>query len=387
MDASRAVYFHPVRRDFGEKGAVPAASPARSRFPTILDESVRHPESGNFVDKSPPLFADGTTSPPEVPGMPSSEAERPLDEEPRQEPPGSFLSSLPQFFVFPAILVATLTAIYLLLRMLAGGTQDSVPELLRDLESAGPHGRWQVLYGLATGLRQGSLDLEEVSADELERIYTRFANDGNTPVEQARMQQYLLLVVAHKRDPRFTEFGLAALESPDQELRYSALKALAIMRDPVAIPVLRTHLEGEDAKQRLLALGAIANIPGDSSRDLLRESLRAPDSAIARNAALLLAGEPHRDPAAKPFLMHMLKRDGYAKDPGLDGELRELMDDESREAARKAVIERFLVQACQAAAALGDPDAESPLEKLREADPSMKVRSAAIAALQTLGSS
>jgi len=310
-----------------------------------------------------------------------------LDEEPRQEPPGSFLSSLPQFFVFPAILVATLTAIYLLLRMLAGATPDSVPELIHDLEAAGPHGRWQVLHSLATGLGHGTLDLDEVSSDELERIYTKFADEGDTPTERAQMQRYLLLVVAHKKDPRFTQRAIEALGSSDRDLRHAALQALGILADPAAIPALTVRLEGEDSNERLLALGALANIESEESLVLLQESLRSTDSIVARNAALLLAGEPHRDEAARPFVMHMLDRSGYDKDPGLEGELRELMDEDSREQARKAVVEQFLVSACRAAGALGDPAAVPRLENLREADPSMKVRSAAIDALRTLGSS
>ena len=108
---------------------------------------------------------------------------------------------------------------------------------------------------------------------------------------------------------------------------------------------------------------------------------------IARNAALLLAGEPHRDPAVKPFLLNMLDRGAYAQDPSLDGPLRGLMDEASRAAARDHAVETFLVLACRAASALGDRDAIPRLENLREADPSLKVRSAAIDALHELGAS
>ena len=338
------------------------------------------PKNGHPLDENGRVFDDASAPPPEVPQVP-------LDEEPRQQPPGSFLSALPQFFVFPAILVATLTAVYLLLRVLAGSGDESVPELLADLEAAGPHGRWQVLQTLATGLQQGRLDLDEVSSEELLALYERYRDVAETPLERARMQQYLLGIVAAKRDPVFTPLALEALESSDESLRQHALRALGLLADPAALPALEQRLAGEDRDERLLALGALANIDDDRSRELLAGSLRSEDSILARNAALLLVREPHRDARAKPFLIHMLSREGYAKDPSLDGELRDLMDEDSREAARADAVETFLVMACLAASELGDPAAVPPLQVLRETDPSLKVRSAAIDALHALGSS
>jgi len=332
------------------------------------------------VADSKPVFPDDQALPPKLP-------EELLDEEPRQEPPGSFLSSLPQFFVFPAILVGTLTAVYLLLRVLAGSAPVDASELFRDLEAAGPHGRWQVLHSLATGLGRGTMDLSDVSGDELERLYENLQAEGETPAEQALMQQYLLLVVAHKGDPRFTGLALAALDSPDRDLRLTALQALGIMGDVSALSALKARLQVEDADERLLALGAVANMKGPEAGAILMESLNASDSIVARNAALLLASEPYREVGVKPFLLHMLDRKAYSEDPTLDGSLRAVMDASSRSAARKDVVEQFLVLACRAASELGDLDAVPRLENLREADPSLKVRSAAIDALHQLGSS
>ncbi len=327
-----------------------------------------------------PVFQDDQALPPDLP-------ETLLDEEPRQEPPGSFLSALPQFFVFPAILVLTLTAVYLLLRVLAGSTPDNVPELLADLEAAGPKGRWQVLNSLATGLGNGSLNLDEVSADELERLYSKYEREGSSPAERARMSEYLLRVVARKQDPRFTGKALEALASSDQALSQAGFEALGLLGDPAAVPALLNRLRGSDPNQRLLALGALSQIDDPEALSALSESLRSEDSVVARNAVLLLARAPHQDASVKPFLLRMLNRQGYADDPTLDGPLRELMDDASREAARDHAVNVFLVMACQAASELGDLDAVPPLENLREADPSLKVRSAAIDALHELGSS
>jgi len=358
--------------------AVPAA--ARALAPAFgpggARGSVPHAGDGGASGEAPEGPATGEGGAPVV-----------LDEEPRQQPPGSFLASLPQFFVYPAILVATLAAVYLLLRVIGSGGPEDVRELLAELENSGPHGRWQVLHTLATGLESGEYQLADVSSDELAALYERLLASAESPVERGRLQQYLLLVVAHKRDARFTPLALEALSDGDADLRQMALQALALIGDPAALPELARRLEGNDVDERVQALGAVANIPGPEARELLAGSLRASDSIVARNAALLLAGEPSRDPRALPFLLHMLERSGYDSDPALDGPLRDLMDEASRQAVRADAVESFLIQACASAAALGDPAAIPSLQHLREADPSLKVRSAAIDALHALGTS
>jgi hypothetical protein len=338
------------------------------------------------VDSDQPVFADDSTPPPEVPAE-GPGAGMPLDEEPRQQPPGSFLSALPQFFVFPAILVGTLTVVYLLLRVLAGVSPATAPELLAELEAAGPHGRWQVLQSLATGLGRGTLSLEEVQSTELRRLYDHFREQGETALERSRMRQYLLLVIAHKQDSALTPLALEALAESDQDLRRMALQALAVMKDPAALPALEALLGGQSLDDRLLALGAVANLDSPRVVELLLAAQASEDTIIARNAAILLARAPHRDPRALDFLMGILDRETYSRDAALEGPERDLMDADSRAFTRENVVETFLVKACLAASELGDPATRPLLEKLREADPSMKVRSAAIDALHELGPS
>src|SRR5262249_20793843 len=95
-----------------------------------------------------------------------------FDEEPGPQVPGSFLESLPQFFVFPAILVATLTAAYFGLRMLVGSSPADARELVAQVRSAGgEHGQWQALHALADGLRTGRFDLASVAPADLAALY------------------------------------------------------------------------------------------------------------------------------------------------------------------------------------------------------------------------
>jgi hypothetical protein len=302
----------------------------------------------------------------------------PFDEEPEQHVPGSFLESLPQFFVFPLVLVATLTAAYLGLRLLVGFEPSDARDLIVELRSApGEHARWQALHGLADGLRRGRLGLDEVSPAELSELYAGYAG------ESSEMRQFLLRVLAWKRAPELTSLVLAALEDEDALVRQAALFALGQMEDPAAVPALIEVLEGSSPDERFLALGALARVGTEPARDAIAGRLGGEDTILHRNAVLALAEAG--DPRAADWMPALLTRESYADDSQLDGPDAGLLDEVSRLAAREIVVEEFLVNACRAAAHLHEPALVPTLQALRADDPSLKVRSAAINALHDLG--
>lgn len=321
---------------------------------------------------------------PSVPGVP-------LDEEPEQHVPGSFLEALPQFFVFPLILVATLAAAWLGLRLLVGGEPDDARAVLDDIRgAAGPHGRWQAMHTLADGVRRGNLSLDDVPASELVALWTTYAApQGDTPEareQTALTRHWLLQVLAVKRAPELTGIARGALEDGNADVRRAALAALAEMRDPAALPDLVRVLSGGDEGERFLALGAVARLAADGSApaaDAVAGLLAGSDGLLARNAVLALADAG--DPRAAAGLPALLVRANYDLDPALDGPEAALRDEASRAHARDEVVEGFLVQACRAAAKSPDPALSPALRALADNDPSLKVRSAAINALHDRG--
>ncbi len=306
----------------------------------------------------------------------------PLDEEPEQHVPGSFLGALPQFFVFPLILVVTLTLAYLGLRLLVGFDGGDARELLADIRGAGgPHARWQAMHGLADGLRRGRLDLAAVPASELATLY---ADLGHEPgAEGAQTRQFLLEVLQFKQAPELTAIAVEALADPEAGVRLAALGALYQMKDPAAVPSLIAALRSGPPEERFVALGALANAGTPPARDAIAALLGGDDSLLHRNAVLALAQAG--DDRAAPYLPALLARANYEGDSRLDSPDAAAMDEASRQAARADVVEQFLVNAARAAARLKDPAAVPLLRELRRADPSVKVRSAAINALHDLG--
>ena len=340
---------------------------------TIADESTASP------------FASGGSAP-QVGGGP-------LDEEPGQHVPGSLLSSLPQFFVFPLILVATLTAAWLGLRLLVGAPPDDAREVLADIRAAaGPHGRWQAMHELADGLRRGSLDLDDVPAAELAGLW----HDFGTPLgdsDEARQQSaltrhWLLQVLQWKQDPSLTAIALSALTDADGAVRLSALAALAQMRDPESVDELAGVLASGSDEERFIALAALGRLAADGSAaaaDAVAGQLGQGDGVLQRNAVLALADAG--DARAADRLPALLVRGNYENDTSLDGPDATLRDEASREAARATVVEQFLVSACRAAAKSHDPALAPLLRALEAGDPSLKVRSAALGALHDRGES
>lgn len=347
---------------------------------TIPRESTQPRKNGLHVDPNGSPFPSEPTSTPSVPDVVSDEDIH--DEEPPQHVPGSLLEALPQFFVFPAILVVTLTAIYLLLRMVVGAEPDSAREVLDEFQAAGPHGRWQVMHSLADGLRRGRLDLDGIPSAELARIYETEMLRGGEGLEGQTMRATLLHVLAGKGDPALTHYALEALEASSDELRMAALAALASMGDPSTVGVLETHVSSPVAGVRLMALGALGNIDSPEADAAIAAACGSEDAIVARNAVLLSARRGNAD--ALPMLLRLLDSDSYSGDLTMEQGLAEL-DQDSRARAVAAAAETFLIQACQAAAALGDPAVVESLQKLRETDRPVKVRSAAITALDALG--
>ncbi|MFT7462698.1 MAG: hypothetical protein ACI9EF_001040 [Pseudohongiellaceae bacterium] len=340
-----------------------------------------HPRKNRYpVDPNSSPFRSDAPAPPSVPGDAAPEGV--FDEEPPEHVPGSFLEALPQFFVFPAILVVTLTVIYLLLRVVVGTESDSARELLDEFRVAGPHGRWQLMHSLADGLKRERLNLDEVSAAELALIYEAEEQRLVGGQEADIMRSTLLHIIAWKGDASLTHFAVEALEASSDDLVMAALASLARMKDPSTVPAITARLESPVAGVRLMALGALGNLDTPEAGAAIAAALTSTDAMVARNAALLSARRGNGD--SLPMLLRLLDPESYAQDSSMDLGLSEF-NEASRSEALSASTETFLIQACQAAAALGDPAVVASLQKLREPDRPVKVRSAAINALDALG--
>ena len=324
----------------------------------------------------PGLVGEGSA--PEGPTEPAPEVV--FDEEDTAEHvPGSFLESLPQFFVFPLILVATVTGVYFALRVLTGGGADTAVDLIHEVRWAdGEHSRWQQLHNLADGLNRGQLSLDGVPAAELESLYQDLSPEGAT------LHSYLLMILGHKPGAGFEPLVAEALESDDADVRTAALSSLRQLGSDESVGLLSDYLErgNRPRGERFLAIGALGAIGSPGALDELAGQLEMAAGLERRNVVLALAA--NGDERAQPWLEPMLSRQHYGDGAELLGSAELITQEASRAAIQAELINEFLINACRAAEVLADPSLKPPLQALRQEDPSTKVRNAALNALAAL---
>ncbi len=90
-----------------------------------------------------------------------------------------------------------------------------------------------------------------------------------------------------RKEPYTDAYAQRARSSPHALVRASALRALNISRDRNAVPLYIELLDDEDAKVRIEAAKALANIPDDSAAGpLLRAAQNPEENLDARLAAI-----------------------------------------------------------------------------------------------------
>jgi hypothetical protein len=271
-------------------------------------------------------------------------------------------------FALGAALLAAL--VYVLFGLIASEGKTSA-DYLGEIRMRGG-GAWQAAWELSR-----LIPLEDPSrrgpdlAPQIARLFDE-ARGGD-----ARLRRYLALSLKELADPRTAgSLAAAARDDPDVETRLYAAWGLGAIGDPGAAATLTALLEDEEPDLRKIAahaLGALA--AGPAVDDALSRLLHDPVEDVAWNAALALAR--HRDHRGLPLLGRMLDRaylDGVTR-PDPDGRRAPLTEVQKEEA---------LVNALASIARLGDSGPAPAMRRLRERDPSLRVREAARAALAAL---
>lgn len=269
-----------------------------------------------------------------------------------------------QFFVFPMAIVASCVAVFVVFGLIAAEGK-SAREYVAEVRSGGATRRWQAAFELSK-LIQGKKDraLEDPRfVDELIALFEDAEKDD------PRVRRYLALALGRIGDaralPALLKVVSADAKDADSETLIYSIWALGAIHDEAAAPALVRLAAAEDAGVRKAAVHALGTLPGDAARERLLQSLQDPAEDVRWNAALALARRG--DAAAAPVLRSMLDRAHLDTVAGLLPEQRE----------------EAMLAAISAAALLQDEELRSALALLRKSDPSLKLRDAAGAALQS----
>ena len=296
------------------------------------------------------------------PALPSAE---PLQEPAPERQSTPFL--VLQFFIFPMAIVGVCVGVFVLFGLIASEGRGA-REYLAEVRSGSANRRWQAAYELSKALqaRKDPALADPRFADELTRVFEESKTDD------PRVRRYLALALGRLGDRRAVPALLAAVRPDegagsklDPDTQVYAVWALGAIGDPGAAADLAQLSQSEDAGVRKTAVHALGGLSGTEAGAALSAALSDPVDDVRWNAALALARRG--DAAAVPVLLQMTDREQLAS-------VKDLGSDQADD---------VILQAVGAAAEMADPALRSRVETLRDGDPSLKVRDAARAALQS----
>jgi HEAT repeat protein len=274
-----------------------------------------------------------------------------------QEVPRSRL--ITQFVVFPLAIVLVGVSIYLFLGILTSDNR-SASDYLNTIRRGGINSRWQAAYELVKVLsleqRDGTLDPR--FGDEIVRVFE--ASEHDDP----RVRRYLVRAMEMVDSPIVVAALISALGDADEETRLYAIHSLGGLRAESSVDSLLRFARDEDPGFRKSAVYALGQMQDPRIVGTLKEALHDRQPDVRWNAALQLARRG--DTTGEPVLGKMMHRPFLAS-------LESVSEDQKVTA---------IVYAVKAVGALKLERLKDHVVSLKTEDPSMKVRQAAIDALE-----
>jgi len=285
---------------------------------------------------------------PELEGPPPGDAAA-------DEAGSSALRSFLGLFVVPLVVIILCVAVFIGFGWIAYDRQTTT-DYLNDLQSWSKSRRVQAAYELSKILVADprALDEEPGARQEVRRLFQE--------TKELEMRQYLALVLGRTHDREAVPLLEAALKDPDDTTRIYTLWALGTLGDPKARGALEGALADPDPGLRKTAAFALGELGDRAAVPRLAAALDDAVADVRWNAALSLARLGSA--AGLPVLETMVDRRLLAQVPGITGEQQE----------------EAMVSAVRALAAVGGAKYRSTFARLAAADPSLKVRQAAIEA-------
>jgi HEAT repeat protein len=276
-----------------------------------------------------------------------------------------------QFFLIPLAVVGVTVLVYVGFRSLLTDRRTA-QDYLMEVETGGLSQRWPAAYELSRMMDDPQVRADRSLGPALVKAFEQAKDDD------PRVRQYLALAIG-RLDPPLPPEAVndlsTALQDPDSETRISAIWALGSSGDPAVASKLTPLYQSSDAGIRKMVVYALGALPGDTQLDTLTQALQDETPDVRWNAALALAR--HGSDAGVAVIGQMLDRHyleaTVQRETGPEEDIDPVSD--------------VMINGVRAAAALKAEDLRPAIKTLSEQDRSLKVRQAAIEALQNYGSS
>ena len=266
---------------------------------------------------------------------------------------------LGQLLLIPMVIVIIGLSVFILFGMIA--SEERPPEeYVKEIRSGTSTRRWQAAWELSRSLRQTG---NRTSVDLVPDIISTLEWARN---EDPKVRRYLARTLGYLGDPRAVPVLVASLDDPDADTRLWAAEALGAIGHPSARDPLTDLLKSSDPDIRKQAVHSLGSLQGDPEVDAIIPLLQDPVADVCWNTALALARLG--DPTGTPILMEMIDRKRLEQIPEIRPEQQELA----------------MVTALLALGELRSGEARTSIEHLSRNDSSLKVRQAALRALEAL---
>jgi HEAT repeat protein len=265
-----------------------------------------------------------------------------------------------QFVFFPLGVVLVGVLVFYLFGKLAS-EEHSVPDYVQQISSGSRTERKEAAFELAKALKRGEAKRYPNLEQQVSDLYVRSRNDD------PMVRRYLTVVLGDLHDRKATPLLIDALNDRDPETRIYALWALGEARDPASLPALIKAATDDDSGVRKMAVYALGELGAAAALPTLVGALNDQVPDVRFNAAIALSR--FGDQRALPTLRQMLDRASLDRIPN--------MRDDQKEDAMIVAITAYAKLAGRG----GLPD----LQRLAGTDSSLRVRSAAKAAVSEVG--
>ena len=262
-------------------------------------------------------------------------------------------------FVFP-LLIAVGMALLLCTVVLLTNEEETPESLITAIKTGSPSKRWQKAFELSNELNhaQSALRNEGVMNEIIHVLHDTVHYDSKT-------RSYMALALSHfHQPPAIQALYQVVVNDQSEDVQLYALWALGTLGDNSAVPNIIPLVKSEKDQVRKMAVYVLGVLGESQSIPALLPLLEDPVSDVRWNTALSLARLGND--AGLKVLMKMLERKSLV-------EYNNLPETE---------IEKVMINALKGLALLKKPQTISVLEKISREDQNLKVRQAALEAIQ-----
>ncbi len=274
--------------------------------------------------------------------------------------PNQFRKLFFGLFIFPLV-IAVGMAILLCSVVFLTHERQSPDSLVLAIKTGAPSKRWQKAFELSNELNR---DKNALRAESTLREIIAILGDSTR--YDAKTRGYMAIALGRVNHPESAAALKRALNDDSEDVRLYALWALGNLREPDLAKNLLPFFNEESAQLRKMAV-YLAGVTQDTElASSLRQRLQDPIVDVQWNAALALARLG--DSSGLRVLLSLLDRETY----------QPLSMNESQ-------IEATMINAAKGLALLKSPESLVPLQQIAKQDKNLKVRQAALEALQHQG--